>query len=142
MDEEESEDKSSTVAKRKREPDASPMEFLWRTLAGGKVWDSLINLKKIIEFVEQGKDEVKGIQMVQHLWKNIVKLMQSKQKDPSSSRRIDPMLLERIERMQGVWDKESPVSKARELVSVAVQAREASKKEDLDGSRQKNKRSS
>ena len=45
-DEEGQEDNSSTAAKRKRQPDASPMEFYRRTLAGGTVWDSLINLKK------------------------------------------------------------------------------------------------
>ena len=46
--EEESADNSSTIAKRKRKPDASPMEFHRRTLTGRKVWDSLINLKKMI----------------------------------------------------------------------------------------------
>ena len=66
-DEEESDGKSSTVAKRKRESDASPMEFHRMILAGSKIWDSLINLRKIIELLVQGKDEVSGSQMVQHL---------------------------------------------------------------------------
>ena len=76
------------------------MEFDGRTLAGGKVWDSLINLKTIIELLERVKDELRGIQMVQHLLKNIVESTQSKQKDPSTSRRIDPMLLELVHAMQ------------------------------------------
>ena len=54
-DEKEPEDKGSTVAKRRRKLDGSPMEFHRRTLAGGKVWDSLINLKKIIELLVQKK---------------------------------------------------------------------------------------
>jgi len=45
-DEEGPEDNSSTVAKRKREPDATPMHFHRNTLARGTVWDSLITLKK------------------------------------------------------------------------------------------------
>ena len=50
-DEEGPEYNSSTVVKRKRQPDASPMGFHRRTLAGGMMWDSLINLKKIIELL-------------------------------------------------------------------------------------------
>ena len=66
-DEEGSEDNSSTVFKRRREPDASPIEFHRTTLAGGTVWDSPINLKKIIELLVQ-RNEVSGIQVVGHLW--------------------------------------------------------------------------
>jgi len=64
-------------------------------------------LQIIIELLERGKDEVRGSQcsqMVQHLLKNIVEQTQSKPKYPSTSRCIDPMLLELIEAMQGVWE--------------------------------------
>ena len=44
-DEDGPEDNRSTVAKRRREPDASPMEFYLRTLVGATVQDLLINLK-------------------------------------------------------------------------------------------------
>jgi len=82
------------------------MEFHQRTLAGGKVWDSLINLKKITELPVQREDEVSGSQMVKHLWKNIAELMQNKENDSSTSGRIDLMLRDLIQAMQGVWDKE------------------------------------
>ena len=106
-DEEGQEDNSSTAAKRKRQPDASPMEFHRRTLAGGTVWDSLINLKKIIELLVR-KNEVSGIQVVQHLWKNFTKLMRSKENDSSTRQHIDPVLLGLIKSMQGIWDEKNP----------------------------------
>ena len=74
--------------------------------------------------------------MVQHLWNNIVESTQSKQKDPLTGRRINPVLLELVKAMQGVWDQESPLKKEG-LVSAAVEAHEASKKEEPDGSRKK-----
>ena len=38
---------------------------------------------------------------------------------------------------QGVWDRDSPLENAREMVSAAVEASETCKKQKLDGSRQK-----
>lgn len=48
-------------------------------------------------------------------------------------RHIDPTLLEFIKTMQGVWDYASPLGRAQKLVSAAVEAHEASRKEELDG---------
>ena len=59
--------------------------------------------------------------------------MRSKENDSLTRKHIDPVLLGLIESMQGVWDEE----RAQELVSTAVKAREVSKKEELDRSRQK-----
>ena len=104
-DEEGQEDNSSTAAKRKRQTDASPMDFHGRTLAGGTVWDSLINLKKIIELLVQ-RNEANRIQAAQHLCNNFTKLMRSKENDSLTQKHIDPVLLGLIESMQGVWDEE------------------------------------
>ena len=135
-DEEGQEDNSSTAAKRKRQPDASPIEFHRRTLAGGTVWDSLINLEKIIELLVR-KNEVSGIQVVKHPWEKFAELMQSKENDSLTRKRIDPALLHLIEAMQGVWGKENPLEEAQELVSTAVEARETKKKEELESGRKK-----
>ena len=107
-DEEGQEDSSSTAAKHKRQPDASPMEFRRRTLAGGTVWDSLINLKKIIELLVR-RNEANGIQVAQHLWKNFTEFMRSKENDSLTRKHIDPVLLGPIESMQGVWDEKNPL---------------------------------
>ena len=63
--------------------------------------------------------------------------MRSKENDSLTRKHIDPVLLGLIESMQGVWDENNPLERAQELVSTAVKAREMSKKEELDRSRQK-----
>ena len=47
--------------------------------------------------------------MVEHLWEKYAELMQSKENDSLTRKRIDPALLHLIEAMQGVWGKENPL---------------------------------
>ena len=75
--------------------------------------------------------------MVEHLWERFAELMQSNENDSLIRKRIDPALLHLIEAMQGVWGKENPLEEAQELVSTAVEARETTKKEELESSCQK-----
>ena len=79
-DEEGTEDNSSTVAKHKRQPEASP-NLHRRTLAGG----------------------------AQHLWKNFAELMRSKENDSLTKKHVDPVLLGLIKSMQGVWEEKNPL---------------------------------
>jgi len=66
-------------AERKRNSDASPVEFCRRSLAGGKVWDSLADLLKIMKIRGVGVDDVKDVwKIVQYLFTNIVKPARSK----------------------------------------------------------------
>ena len=57
-----SDDKGSddiiSKAKRKRKSDTSPVEFCFRSLAGGNVWDSLADWLKIMKLRGIGADDV------------------------------------------------------------------------------------
>ena len=50
-------------------------------------------------------------------------LMQCKENDSLTRKRIDPALLDLNEAMQGVWGKENPLEEAQKLVSAAVEVR-------------------
>jgi len=50
-------DNMISKAKRKQESYASPVEFCRRSLAGGKVWDSLADLLKIMKLRGVGADD-------------------------------------------------------------------------------------
>ena len=89
----------------------------------------------MIELLVQREDEVSKSRMVQYLWKSVTESIHKTKS--SASRRIDLILFDLIETMQEVWDKGSPLEKAKKLVSAAVETREASKKEEFDRSRQK-----
>jgi len=72
-------DDMTSIAERKRKSDASSVEFCRRSLAGGDVWDSLADLLKIMKLREVDADDVKEVlEIVQHLFKNIVKPARSK----------------------------------------------------------------
>jgi len=67
-------DAMTSKAERKRKSDASPVEFCRRSLVGGKIWDSLADLLKIMKLRRVGADDVKEVrEIVQHLFANIVK---------------------------------------------------------------------
>ena len=66
-------------AERTRKPDASPVEFCCRSLAGGNVWDSPADLLKIMKLRGVGADDVKEVrEIIQHLFSNTVKPSRSK----------------------------------------------------------------
>ena len=75
-------DDMTSKAERKRKLDASPVEFCHRSLAEGNVWDSiesLADLLRIMKLRGAGADDVKKVQeIVQHLFRNIVKPALSK----------------------------------------------------------------
>jgi len=82
-DDETSDDKGSndmtSKAERKRNSDASPVEFCHRSLAGGNVWDFLADLLKIMKLRGVGADDVKEVrEIVQHLFTKMVKPAHSK----------------------------------------------------------------
>jgi len=75
-------DDMTSQAERKRKSEASPVVFCHRSLAEGNVWDSiesLADLLRIMKLRGAGADDVKKVQeIVQHLFRNIVKPALSK----------------------------------------------------------------
>ena len=126
----------SDAAKRKRESDASPAEFYRRTLTGGNVWDSLVDLQEIMQLRAKAKDDTVEFQnIVQHLFMNIVEPTQSKRKDQWAGARIDLLLLELIDEMQQVWKDMDSLGRAQEIAKTAIEAHEKSKSTELRESR-------
>ena len=93
-----SDDKGSndmtSTAEHKRKSDASPVEFCRRSLAGGNVWDSLADLLKIMKKQGVGADDVKEVlEIVQHLFTNIIKPARSKRDSRQAKTHVDNLLL-------------------------------------------------
>jgi len=85
-------DDMTSKADRKRKSDASPVEFCRRSLAGGNVRDSLADLLKIMKLRGVGADDVKEVrEIVQHLFKNIVKLAHSKRDSRQAKKHVSSL---------------------------------------------------
>ena len=90
----------TSKAERKRKSDTSPVDFCRRSLAAGNVRDSLADLLKIMKLWGVGADNVKEVQeIVQHLFKNIVKPARSKQDSRQAKKHVDNLLFQLVDDM-------------------------------------------
>jgi len=119
-DDKESDDMTSK-AERKWKSDASPVEFCRRSLAGGNVWDSLADLLTIVKLRGVGADDVKEVrEIVQHLFPNIVKPARSKRNSRQAKTHVDNLLFQLVDDMLSVWNADSFLDRAQELVKKAI----------------------
>ena len=97
------------------------MEFCRRSLAGGNVWDSLTDLLKIIKLRGVGADDVKEVrEIVQHLFTNIVKPARSKRDSRQAATHVDHLLFQLVDDVHSMWDVDSFLDQAQELVKKAI----------------------
>jgi len=91
-------DNMTSKAKRKRKSDACPVGFCRRSWAGGKEWDSLADLLKIMKLRGVGADDVKEVRtIVQHLLTNIVKPARSKRDSRQAKQHVDHLLFQLVD---------------------------------------------
>jgi len=111
----------TSEAERKRKSDASPVEFCRRSLAGDNVWDSLADLLKIIKLRGAGADDVKEVrEIVQHFFTNIVKPARNKRDSRVAKTHVDHLLFQLVDDMHSIWDTDSFLDRAQELVKKAI----------------------
>jgi len=68
-----------------------------------------------------GADDVKEVQeMVQHLFTNIVKSARSKRDSRQTKKLVNHLLLQLIDDMHSMWDVDSFLDRAQELVKKAI----------------------
>jgi len=129
-------DDLTSKAERKRKSDASPVEFCRRSLAGGNIWDSLADSLKIMKLRGVGADDVKEVrEIVQHLFTNIVKPTRSKRDSQQAKTHVDNLLLQLVDDMLSVWNTDSFLDRAQELVKKAINKHAKYTITELDRSR-------
>jgi len=117
-------DEMTSKAKRKWKSDASLVEFCRRSLAAGNVWDTLADLIKIMKLRGVGADDVKEVwEIVQHLFTNIVKPARSKRDSRQAKTHVDNLLLHLVDGMHSIWNADSFLDRAQELVKKAINER-------------------
>jgi len=135
-----SDDKGSndmkSKAECKRKSDASPVEFCRRSLAGGNKWDSLANLQEIVKLWGMGADDVKEVrEIVQHHFTNIVKPARSKRDSGQAKLHVNHLLFQLVDTMHSIWDTDSFLDQAQELVKKAIHEHAEYNTAELDRSR-------
>jgi len=129
-------DDMTSKAERTRKSDASPVEFCRRSLAGGNVWDSLADLLKIMKIRGVGADYVKEIrEIVQHLFTNIVKPACSKRDSRQAKTHVDNLLFQLVHDMLSMWNTDSFLDRAQDLVKKAIDKHAKYTTIELDRSR-------
>jgi len=114
-------DDMTSNAERKRKSVANPVEFCRRSLAGGNVWDSLADLLKIMKLQGVVADDVKEVQeIVQHLFINIVKPARSRRDNLQAKTHVDNLLFQVVDDMLSMWNTDSFLDRAQELVKKAI----------------------
>ena len=132
----------TSKAERKRKSDASPVELCRRSLAGGNIWDSLADLLKIMKLRGVGADDVKVVrEIVQHLFTNIVKPARSKRDSRQAKTHACNLLLQFVDDMLSVWNTDSFLDRAQELVKKTIDKHAKYTSTELDRSRPIEKRS-
>ena len=127
-------DDLTSKAERKRKSDASSVEFCRRSLAGGNVWDSLADLLKIMKLLGAGADDVKEVrEIVQHLFTNIVKPVRNKRDSRQAKMHVDNLLLQLVDNILSVWNTNSSLDRAQELVKRAIQSMQNTLLQSLTG---------
>jgi len=105
-------------------------------LAEGDIWDSLADLLKIIELQGVGADDVKEVrEIVQHLFTNIVKPACSKRDSRQAKTHVDHLLFQLVDDMHSMWDADSFLDRAQELVKKAIDEHAEYNTAELDRSR-------
>jgi len=128
-------DDMTSKAERKRKSDASPVEFCCRSLAGGNIWDSLADLL-VMKLRGVGADDVKEVrEIVQHLFTNIVKSARSKRDSRQAKTNVDNLLLQLVDDMPSVWNADSFLDRAQELVKKTIDKHAKYTTTELDRSR-------
>ena len=126
----------TSKAERKLKSDASTLEFCRRSLAGGNVWDSLADLLKIMKLRGVGADDVKEVrEIVQHLFTNIVKPARSKRDSRQAKTHVNNLLFQLVDDMLSMWDMNSFLDRAQELVKKAIDKHAKYNTTELDRSR-------
>jgi len=114
------------------------MEFCRRSLAEGhgNVWDSLADLLKIMKLRGVGADDVKEVwEIVQHLFTNIVKPARSKRDSRQAKSHVDNLLLQLVDDMLSMWNMDSFLDRAQELVKKAIDEHAKYTTAEIDRSR-------
>jgi len=90
-------------------------------LAGGNVWDSLADLLKIMKLCGAGSDDVNEVrEVVQRLFTNTVRPARSKRDSRQAKTHVDNLLFELDDDMLSVWNTDSFLDRAQELVKKAI----------------------
>jgi len=129
-------DDMTSKAERKQKSDASPVEFCCRSLAGGNIWDSFADLLKIMKLQGAGADDVKEVwKIVLHLFTIIVKPARRKRDSRQAKTHVDHLLFQLVDDMHLIWDADSFLDRAQELVKKAIDERAEYNTAELDRSR-------
>jgi len=100
------------------------------------VWDSLADLLKIMKLRGVGADEVKKVrEIVQHLFTNIVKPARSKRDSRQAKTHVDNLLFQLVDDMLSMWNTDSFLDRAQELVKKAIDKLAKCTTAELDRSR-------
>jgi len=87
----------------------------------GSVWDSLADLLKIVKLQGAGAEFVKEVrEIMQHLFTNIVKPARSKRNSQQVKTHVDHLLFQLVDNMHSIWDTDSFLDRAQELVKKAI----------------------
>jgi len=106
-------------------------------LAGGNVWDSLADLLKIMKLRGAGSDDVKEVrEIVQHLFTNIVRPARSKRDSRQAKTHVDKLLFQLVDDIHSMWNADSFLDRAQELVKKAIDEHVKYTTAELDRSRQ------
>jgi len=93
-------------------------------------------LLKIIKIRGAGAGNVKEVrEVVHHLFTNIVKPARSKQDSQRAKTRIDHLLFQLVDDMHLIWDADSFLDRAQELVKKAIDEHAEYNTAELDRSR-------
>jgi len=97
------------------------VKFCRRSLAGGNILDSLAELLKIMKRRGVGADDVKEVrEIVQHLFTNIFKPARSKRDSRQAKTHVDHLLFQLVDDMHSMWDVDSFLDRAQELVKKTI----------------------
>ena len=76
---------------------------------------------KIMKLRGAGADDVKEVrEIVQHLVTNIVKPARSKQDSQQARTHVDQLMFQLVDDMHSIWDADSFLDRAQELVEKAI----------------------
>ena len=104
MSDDKGSDNMTLEAERKRKSDASRVKFCCRSLSGGNVWNSLADLIKIIKLREVGADDEKNWEIVQNLFKTMVKPARIERDSQQATMYVDHLRFQLVDKMHLIWD--------------------------------------
>jgi len=114
-------DDLTSKAECKRKSGASPVQFCRRILAGGNVWESLADLPKFIKLRGGGANYVKEVrERVQHIFAHIAKPARSTRDSRQAATHVDHLLFKLVDEMHSIWDANSFLDRAQELLKEAM----------------------